>query len=160
MSNPTANLRVQIAAKALLESVCRTPIGKDDHVMAVGEQELRELREAVNSPDLHPQAAEVRDLCRRLRERQLACKGVDYMDGEFAHISNFDRAATEILNLDEAILVVETMTRTCKIHVVLGNDPGDLVVNYSTDTQLHDVVGEHQSYWERRRTPPSAGAGA
>jgi hypothetical protein len=91
----------------------------------------------------HPQHAEVELFLKELQERKIGVKGVDYLDGEFVHCETYKRALEEILSVDECKLVVETMQRTCGIHIVLGNDPEDLVVSYTADIQLDSAVSTY-----------------
>ena len=63
------------------------------------------------------------------------------------------KAVDVIDSVDESILVVIKDKNTFGLFIVLGNDPEELVADYSSNDDLERIVDEFISCWEGKKCP-------
>jgi hypothetical protein len=75
--------------------------------------------------------------------------------GGFEQVQSVASAAAESSASDEAVITFrDTQGNRCKVYIVLGNEPHELVCDYSAHLPaLQDVVDEFQDAWEGRECP-------
>lgn len=82
----------------------------------------------------------------------LKCNNGDGPD--FPFTGKFVPFVAELIACDEASLWVRTPTRDrAWIYLVLGNEPGELVCDYTVDPTLDKVTEAHYEEWSKRKQP-------
>jgi len=69
---------------------------------------------------------------------------------------NEEQFITELTACDEASFYVRTPTSPASgrwVYLVLGNDPGELVCDYTVDEDLEKVCQAHNEEWEGKSQP-------
>jgi hypothetical protein len=62
--------------------------------------------------------------------------------------------AEEICAVDESHLYVKDSTdKKFFVRIILGNEPGEAVADYSDYDPLDDVIQEHYNRWENKKQP-------
>ena len=59
----------------------------------------------------------------------------------------------EVVATDEAVLKVKYNDKICSLYLVYGNDPGELVADYTDFEPLDEVIDLHYNKWEGRKQP-------
>jgi len=98
---------------------------------------------------------ETRSLLKTLQSHGLTIVKVDNGEAETAFagasLADFINEATAC---DEARLYVKTPTgETRSLYLVFGNEPGELVCDFSIDALVEAAVDEHYEKWEGRKQP-------
>lgn len=99
----------------------------------------------------HPQEAEVRSLLEYLVNAGFRLADVITGGEDDTPISTLEEALEEILSVDSSWLHVthpsNGTTKLC-IYIVLGNEPGVVVNDYSNSPLLDGVIEAHSKYWD------------
>jgi hypothetical protein len=100
----------------------------------------------------------VASLLSRLQENGYKIFSVN--DGELCRIDqNFsDRTARKmavdiITGVDESAVAVIKNNRIYAIYIVLGNDPDEIVADYTQDEELERIMEEYSDYWCDKKCP-------
>ncbi len=73
---------------------------------------------------------------------------------ESFRLPSTEEATTHIVGVDEAWLYVkQNGGNTLCLYLVLGNEPGVIVNDYTVDTDLDDVTEAHYAKWENVNQP-------
>lgn len=115
------------------------------------EQQLGQQQPAQPDQPAHPYEAEVRSLCTRLvqagaRLRELYL----YEDDEHVVVNSIEQVVDDILSVDACNLRIFTPEhKSAGLMLILGNDPGELVADYSCCLFLDRMTQEHAEEWEK-----------
>ena len=105
----------------------------------------------------HPYYAEVKSLLERLVAGGALLNRVYDEEGS-EYTPTPEKALEAILAVDECVLSVRTPEGTrVRLDILLGNDPGELVSDYTVDPFLERITTEHWDAWDRSNhedTPP------
>jgi hypothetical protein len=97
---------------------------------------------------------EVRSLLKSLKQAGFTPIYVD--DGEenifYADVSK-TQFLEEIVATDEAKIRLQHNNKRVSVYLVLGNDPGEIVADYTDYDPLEDVIDAHYDRWESRKQP-------
>ena len=63
------------------------------------------------------------------------------------------KAVDVIVSVDDSTLVITKNNKTFGLFIVLGNDPDELVADYTSNDDLEKVIDEFQSYWGGKKCP-------
>lgn len=98
---------------------------------------------------------ESKSLLKSLQKRNITLLSVDNGETEtnFAETTPA-KFVNEMMACDEAHLYVQTPDgKKHVLYLVYGNDPGELVADYSISPELDAAVNEHYNTWEGRKQP-------
>lgn len=70
---------------------------------------------------------------------------VDYGDGEYVIAHGVPETVDEVVAVDDAFVIVQRGTRDGWVRFVLGNDPDEVVCDYTVN--LEDVIGPITKGW-------------
>ena len=95
----------------------------------------------------HPYYEEVKSLLERLVAGGAT---LDYVEDGFGAepAETIDAALDVILSVDESNILLRTPEgeKRC-LEIILGNDPGELVSDYTADSFLDRITEEHSEHW-------------
>lgn len=99
----------------------------------------------------HPYYEEVKSLLGRLLDAGACLNRVYDEEGGSEYTPTTGKALQAILAVDACVLSVRTPEGT-RVHleIILGNDPGELVSDYTVDPFLDRITEEHSEYWSNR----------
>lgn len=89
---------------------------------------------------------EVRSLLKRLTDNKYELEVVDNGE-ESVKVKSRNDAVEHIMSVDISTLIVRKNSLRLCLCLILGNDPGELVADYSVDPELDKLVELHSEQW-------------
>jgi hypothetical protein len=98
---------------------------------------------------------EIRSLLKTLKKHRFTPVALN--DGEEvikAHTMTSRKFLEELVATDEVTLLVQNNKGDkCKLYLVYGNSPGEVVCDYTDHPDLENVVVAHYEAWEGKKQP-------
>ena len=75
------------------------------------------------------------------------------MDHKKSNLINRKKATEVITSVDDSQLIVKKGDIKASLYIVLGNDPEELVADYTDWDDLEMAITEHSIQWEGKKCP-------
>jgi hypothetical protein len=75
------------------------------------------------------------------------------IDQNLSDLTARKKAVEDIVSVDYSCVTVQKNNKMYGIHIVLDNDPDELVADYTDDEELETVIDKYNEQWEGKKCP-------